>query len=73
MTNSSSNPILEDAEPHLIIAGNSQKERIQTKTPELISKRLFNYLLRIRTFIRTRRCTTFTTPTFNHKSQCNQR
>ena len=31
--------IPEDAESHLIIAGNSQKEWIQTKTPELTSKK----------------------------------
>ncbi len=49
------------------------KEWKQTKTPKLTSKRLFNYLLRIRTCIRTRRCTIFATPTSNYKSQCNQR
>ncbi len=70
MANSSS-PIPEGAEPHLIIAGNSQKEWIQTKTSELTSRGVLNYLLRIRTCIRTRRCTTFATPTSNYKSQCN--
>jgi len=42
MANSSSIslPYWEDAEPHLIIAGNSQQEWVQTKTPELTSKRL---------------------------------
>ena len=49
MANSSSIslPYWEAAEPHLIIAGNSQQEWVQTKTPELTSKRLFNYLLLI--------------------------
>ena len=65
--------IPEDAESHLIIAGNTQKEWIQTKTPELTSKRLFNYSLRIRTCIRTGRCAIFATPTSDYKSQCNQR
>ena len=65
--------IPEDAESHLIISGNSQKEWIQTKTSELTSRGVLNYLLRIGTCIRRSRCTTFATPTSDYKSQCNQR